>query len=105
MFALSINIGNPKAHLTLILLRLIVSGLRQGTSATKFSWLPTGLTALIGHQASLAHLVGGKELILHDDDQHNDISGSSIDSLNFILSQRPQAFLRSYWIVLLEMLS
>jgi hypothetical protein len=84
------------------LLRLVVSGLRQSTAAAKFSGLPTRLTALIGHQASLTHLVSGKELILHDDDQHIDISGSSIDSLNFILSQRPQAFLRSYWIVLLE---
>lgn len=62
------NICNPKAHLTLKLVGLLLGCLTDGMTAAELTALPAGFAALICHYARFADGLWGNELIVHEDD-------------------------------------
>lgn len=67
---LLLNIGNTEAHLALVLVWLIFSEFANSMTAAQLTALPAGLTAPVCHQTALTNNVGGKDLIVHYDNQH-----------------------------------
>jgi hypothetical protein len=55
-----LNVGNPKSHLALVLVRLLLGQLANSIPTPQLTMMPTGLPTLISQQASLTHLLRGK---------------------------------------------
>jgi hypothetical protein len=62
---ISLNIGDPKTHLTLILLWQAIAWTLKRSSTAELAMIPARLTALVGHQAGLTHLLGRQKLVIH----------------------------------------
>jgi hypothetical protein len=59
------NIGNAKAHQTLILIGLPRGKFRNCLTAAELTATPARLTCAIGKQTALANSLRGKDLIFH----------------------------------------
>jgi hypothetical protein len=64
----SFDICHSKSHLALKLIRNFFAQLDNCLPATQVALPPSGLPALICHQATLTNLLGRKESIAREDD-------------------------------------
>lgn len=67
---LSVNLGNPKSHLTLILHGGFGGWVPQSSPTPEFTLSPPRLTLLISHQATLTDLLRLQKLVFHHNNKH-----------------------------------
>jgi hypothetical protein len=67
---LLIDIGHTKPHNAFKLLRLFSETGNDRLTAIEFAAMPPGLTMTVRQQTGFTNLTGGKDLIVHDDYQH-----------------------------------